>query len=321
VVLGDGPATASTRVEADEIRFVDDRAVADPAVPNGWDSIPVRNIVQSWLSGSSANDGFVVKAEDETALNVGGPRYEGSFNGYNGEVVTYPQLVISYGAPGVAVNPVTTIHATGAELSWAPYVNSTGDPGKDLAEYQVHRSVFQSFVPAANTLVAPVASGTTGFTDTTNAPTPPGGLGNAFYYMVAVKTKDGTVIPGPVRLVRLPTAGSTEKIISASGATSLSSAQPTTAEQHITGQPWLSVGDDSSTYGTTRTVAGFPSMASAGVPADATVSDAHLKLWGFVNSTNGGATYEARRGTARRRGRRGARRAGRSARRLARSAR
>jgi RHS repeat-associated protein len=201
--------------------------------------------------------------------------------------------VLTYGVPGVTPNPITTIHATGAALSWQPYVNNTGDSGKDIASYQVYRSVFQSFVPASNTLVAPVPSTSTTFTDTSATPTPPGGLGNAYYYMVAVKTKDGTVIPGPVQLVRLPTAGSTTQIINASGATSLSSAQPTTNEQHITGQPWLSVGDDSSTFATTRSVLAFPAMASGGIPADATVSDAHLKLWGFLNDAAAGAKYDA----------------------------
>jgi hypothetical protein len=193
----------------------------------------------------------------------------------------------------VTLNPVTTIHATGAALSWSSYVNPPDDPGMDIAEYQVHRSVFQAFTPAANTLVAPVPSTSTSFTDTTATPTPPGGLGNAYYYMVAVKTENGTIIPGPTQLVRLPTAGSTEQIIDASGAATLSSAAPASNEQHLTGQPWLSVGDDSSAYGTTRSVFSFPSMSSAGVPADATVSEAHLKLWGFYNSTAAGAAYDA----------------------------
>jgi RHS repeat-associated protein len=194
----------------------------------------------------------------------------------------------------LTTNPITTIHATGAQLSWSAYTNSTGNSGKDLASYQVHRSVFQSFTPSASTRIATVPSGTTSFTDTTNTPTPPGGLGNAFYYMIAVKTKDGTVIPGPVQLVRLPTAGSTVQIVNASAATSLSSAKPTTVEQHITGQPWTSVGDDSATFGTTRSVFAFPSMASAGIPSDATVSEAHLKLWGFYNDSGSPtAAYDA----------------------------
>jgi hypothetical protein len=58
----------------------------------GGPSFSVRNIVQSWLNGTT-NDGFVVKAANESNLNVGGPRYEASGYFYEGEVVTYPQLV------------------------------------------------------------------------------------------------------------------------------------------------------------------------------------------------------------------------------------
>ncbi|HEV3382911.1 MAG TPA: DNRLRE domain-containing protein, partial [Trebonia sp.] len=296
IVLGDGPANASTRVEADAVQLTKFGSVTvNPDVDDIWDSYSVRNIVQSWIDGTTPNDGFVLKAADESALDAGGPRYEASINAYNGETATYPQLALTYGAPGVTPDPITTIHATGAVLSWQPYVNTTGDPGNDIAEYQVYRSVFQSFVPASNTLIAPVASTATTFTDTSATPTPPGdgALGNAYYYMVAVKTVDGTVIPGPVQLVRLPTAGSTTQIIDATGATTLSSAEPATNEEHITGQPWLSVGDDSATFGTTRSVVEFPSMASGGIPADASVTGADLKLWGFLNDDNGGSTYDA----------------------------
>ncbi len=176
--------------------------------------------------------------------------------------------------------------------------DSGHNPGDDLAEYQVHRSVFQAFTPTASTLVSPVPAGTTSFSDTTNIPTPADStdpFGNAFYYMLAAKTQDGRVVAGPVQLVRLPKAGYTIKIINASGATTLSKAQPTTNEQQLAGQPWLSVGNNSSTYGVTRTVVNYPTMASAGVPAGATVTDAELKLWGWFNANTGGgsATYEA----------------------------
>lgn len=298
VVLGDGPVTSTTRVIADATRFrLWGSVTADGNNANIWHSFPVRNIVQSWLSGSSPNYGFVVKPASESTLNLGGPRYEASRFAYQGEVATYPQLVITYGRPAVSLNQIATIHATGAELSWGAYADPTpgSNTGDDLAEYQVHRSVFQSFAPSASTLVAPIPAGTTSFTDTTNTPTPPGGTGNAFYYMVAVKTQDGQVVSGPVRLVRLPTAGTTIKIINASGDTTLSKAQPTTNERQLAGQPWLATGDNSTTYGVTRMVVAYPSMSAAGIPADATVSDAELKLWGWFNNNTGGgsATYDA----------------------------
>src|SRR5260370_15756436 len=114
--------------------------------------------------------------------------------------------------------------------------------------------------------------------------------------MLAVKAQDGTVIPGPVQVVRLPTAGSTVQIVGASGDTTLSKSQPTTSEQQLAGQPWLGVGDDSSTYGVMRAVVAYPPLAAAGIPADATVTDAQLKLWGWYNdgpAGGGSATYEA----------------------------
>ncbi len=301
VVLGDGPASATTRVIADAMRFrLWGTAVTNTNNANVWDSFPVRNIVQSWLSGSSPNDGFVVKSSTEGTFGLGGPRYDASRFAYQGETAVYPQLVINYGRPSVTLNQITTIHATGADLSWTAYVNPnpTGDPGGNLAGYLVYRSVFQSFTPSASTLVSPVAAGTTSYSDTTATPTPASSsdpLGNAFYYMVAVKTADGQVIPGPTELVRLPKAGYTVQIVDASGATTLSKAQPTTSEQHLTGQPWLAAGDNSTTFGVTRTVVSYPSMSSAGIPAGATVTDAELKLWGFFNNTAGGtsATYDA----------------------------
>src|SRR5260370_1396423 len=114
--------------------------------------------------------------------------------------------------------------------------------------------------------------------------------------MLAVKTQDGTVIPGPVQVVRLPTAGSTVQIVGASGDTTLSQSQPTTSEQQLAGQPWLGVGDDSATYGVMRSVVAYPPLAAAGIPADATVTGAQLKLWGWYNDGPAGvgsATYEA----------------------------
>ena len=73
------------------MRFTKFAQVTDASAPPGqglegdrWDSFAVQNIVQSWASGA-ANDGFVVKAASESALNVGGPRYEASgFNATTG---------------------------------------------------------------------------------------------------------------------------------------------------------------------------------------------------------------------------------------------
>jgi RHS repeat-associated protein len=263
-----------------------------------WNTFPVTSAVQSWISGTTPNYGFVIKAANESALGQGGPRYEGNVFAYKGETATLPQLVITYGVPGVAVNPPTVIHSTGAELSWPAFTNTTGDPGNDIAEYQVHRSIYQSFTPNAATEVAPVASGTTGFTDTTAQPTPTSSsdpYGNAYYYMVVVKTKSGALIAGPTQLVRLPKAGLTTVLVRQGAATTLSSTEPNTVLNTLTDgvqQPWVEVGDNSATYGTARAVFDFGALPSS-IPTNATVMEAHLKLWQEQTTTNtSGAVYE-----------------------------
>jgi RHS repeat-associated protein len=300
IVLGDGPASTSTAVLADAVRFTKGGVVTkQPSQVNVWHSFPVTKTVQSWVDGTNPNYGFVVKAGDESANGPkGGPRYEGSEYGYGDETANYPRLVLTYGRPGVDLDPPTTIHDTGAELNWSAYTDPSTATGDDIVEYQVHRSVYQTFTPSDATLVAPVASGTRAYTDTSATPTPADSadpFGRAYYYMIAVKTKDGTVIPAPTQLVRLPKAGRTVKIVEASQDTTLSSAEPTTAHDTITDgvpQNWLTVGNNSATYGTTRSMLKFPAL---GIPATGRVLDATLRLWGTQTTTDtSGAVYEMR---------------------------
>ena len=66
-------------------------------------------------------------------------------------------------------------------------------PTRPLGE----RTGMPTFTPSAATLVSPVAPATTSFTDTAATPTKaddPDPFGRAYYYMVAVKTKDGQVV-------------------------------------------------------------------------------------------------------------------------------
>jgi RHS repeat-associated protein len=262
-----------------------------------WNSYPVTSTVQGWLNGTSVNNGFVVKAASESTLGQGGPRYEGSIFAYGGETANYPQLSITYGVPGVAVNSPTVIHGTGPELSWPAYTNTTGNAANNLAEYQVHRSWLQTFAPGASTEIAPVASGTTSFTDTTSQPTPVGAsTPHAYYYMVAVKTVSGALIPGPVQLAELPQAGQTIVVMRGGAATTLSSAQPTTVLNTLSDsglqQPWLEVGDNSGTYGTTRAVLNFGALPST-IPAGARILGAHVNMWQMETDTGtSGAVYE-----------------------------
>ena len=119
--------------------------------------------------------------------------------------------------------------------------------------------------------------------------------GNAYYYMVVVKTKGGALIPGPTTVVRLPEAGRTTLLIPTQSATTLSSSQQNsvlgTLSNSGTAEPWLEVGDDSSTYGVTRSVFNFPALSA--LPSNSTVLEAHLKLWQEQTTTNtSGAVYQ-----------------------------
>jgi RHS repeat-associated protein len=302
VVLGDSPASTSTTVLADAVRFTKGGvATKQPHQVNTWHSFPVTRTVQQWLDGTYDNHGFVVKAADESAsAPKGGPRYEAAEYAYKGEVATYPKLVLTWGDRGVDVNPPKVVRATGAELTWPAYTDPSTSPGDDIVEYQVHRSVYQHFTPSSQTLISPVPKDTRSYTDTTATPTPADSadpLGNAYYYMVTVKTRSGQVLPSTTQLVRLPKAGRTTVVLqSGQSDTTLSSAQPSTGHDTLTDagvtHPWLSVGNNSATYGNTRALLKFPGVSE--IPSNARVLEAELNMWGFQTTTDAsGAIYEA----------------------------
>ncbi|MGW0998330.1 golvesin C-terminal-like domain-containing protein [Streptomyces sp. NPDC002523] len=302
VVLGDGPASTTTAVLADAVRFSKGGVVTkQPNESNTWHSFSVTKTVQQWIDGTYANNGFVIKAGDESANGPkGGPRYEAAEYAYKGESANCPKLVLTWGRQGVAVNAPQVIHATGADLSWPAYTDPSTATGDDIVEYQVHRSVYQSFTPSSQTLVSPVSKDATTFTDSTATPTPADSadsFGNVFYYMVAVKTKDGQVIPAPTQIVKLPKAGRTTLVLqSGQTDTTLSSAQPTTGHDTISDsgltRNWLSVGNNSTTYGKTRALLKFPGVSA--IPANSRVLEAQLDMWGFTTTTDtAGAIYEA----------------------------
>jgi RHS repeat-associated protein len=220
---------------------------------------------------------------------VGGPRYEAGENAYGGETRNMPRLTVTYGQPGVVMDIPDTIHATGAELSWSTYRDPSSGTGDNLVEYQVHRSVSQTFAPSSSTLVAPVAPGTTEFVDTTAVPTPADATdeGKLYYYQVAVKRRDGSIVPSSTQIVRLPKAGHTTKVLVASGDTSLASGKPTqnwNTIQDITTQHWDLVGNASAVYGDTRTVMEWDD-ATWDIPDGAVVTDASLRMWQETTET------------------------------------
>ncbi|MFC4853959.1 DNRLRE domain-containing protein [Actinophytocola glycyrrhizae] len=260
-------------------------------VTNTWSEWDVRAIAQSWVSGSAPNHGLAVRSTNETLEN-GGAVYQAAEFDYNGDTEVFPKLILTFGRPGAGLQPITKTYATGAELVWTPYANpDPADPNDDIVEYQVHRSVSQVFTPSASTLVTAVGGGATRFVDTTATPTPSGRPDlewNAFHYLVAVKTRSGELIPSVTRMTRTPMAGQVRQIFSAAADTTLSANQPTTNLNALTGQRWLMVGNNSTTFGRTRAVMAFNGLSA--VPAGTTVVDADLSIWGFyANPPDGSA--------------------------------
>jgi len=302
VVLGDGPASSTTAVIADAVRFTNPASIVkNTGEYNQWHKFPVTDTVQQWLDGTSANNGFVLKATDESSTApLGGPRYESGDGDYGGETSTIPRLTVTYGKVGTTLNSPTVVHSTGPELSWKAYSNTTGDPNLDIVEYQLHRSTQQAFTPSAATLVAPIDKTATAYTDTTATPTPDSStaeIGRSYYYQLAVKTKDGQLLGSPTRIVGIPKAGRTMRLIQGTSGvtdTTLSSVQPTTNQDTMTswsvGQHWLSVGNNSSTWGKTRAAMKF---TTSGIPSTATVLNSTLFMWGADTTTGtDGAVYE-----------------------------
>ncbi|MEU6349497.1 polymorphic toxin-type HINT domain-containing protein [Streptomyces sp. NPDC047072] len=103
---------------------------------------------------------------------------------------------VSGTADGVRIRAPRTAHATGADLAWSAY------QGKDLREYEVHRSTDQDFTPTDETLVAPVDRATRTFADRTATPD-----GSAYTYRIVVRTRQGKLLAGPARTVQLPALG------------------------------------------------------------------------------------------------------------------
>nr|WTB36112.1 DNRLRE domain-containing protein [Streptomyces sp. NBC_00830] len=303
IALGD-TGSATTRTLADSVRLVNPAAITKGAWDyNKWHDFPVADTVQKWVSGTATNYGFVLKAKDEsgtatTGGPLGGPRYEAADgNTYGDETSTYPRLTVTYGKVGTALNSPTVVHSTGPELSWPAYVNTGGAANDAIAEYQLHRSTQQVFTPSAATLIAPIASTTTTYTDTTAVPTPDSSsaeIGKSYYYQLAVKTTSGQLLGSPTRIVGIPKAGRTMKIIQAGQTdTTLSSQQPTVNHDGLVSgkaQTWLSVGNNSGTYGKTRAVVKFPTTS---IPTTATVLENKMYMWGAeTTSTTNGAIYE-----------------------------
>ncbi|MER7473983.1 DNRLRE domain-containing protein [Micromonospora sp. NPDC000018] len=290
VVLKD---VAGKSVIADAVRFTRWGVSNKPrAVSSAWNSFAVRDVVQQWLNGT-ANHGFVVKAVDEATKQRGGPIFEASKYRYMNDRRDYnlPRLIVTWGRPGVAVDPPTTVTSTGAVLTWPGYVDPSTSPNDDVVEYQVHRSVFQVFAPTAATLIAPLSESARSHQDTTAVPTAADNTNpmdrKFYYYMVAVKTRDGQLIAGPTQPVMLPKAGQITKIIRRGATagdvidTNIGSLVPNQNLSVYDGDPYVGVGNNSTVYGDTRSLIKFANLS--GIPSNAKVVDAQLRLWTAYN--------------------------------------
>ena len=188
--------------------------------------------------------------------------------------------------PTPSLDPPTTLHATGADLSWSPYSN----PNDTITEYQIHRSTSASFTPTDATRLVSLPVGTTSWTDGT---APSTSTGATYYYRVAVKTAGGALVYSPAQVAALPQTGATTRIFgttSPSTDTTLASSQPATNLDSLGGQPALEVGNNSTTYGAERAVLDFGDLT--GIASGSRVLSAALGLWSTANSGSG-ASFEA----------------------------
>ncbi|MGP4012750.1 golvesin C-terminal-like domain-containing protein [Streptomyces sp. 4N124] len=114
------------------------------------------------------------------------------------------QFTLASDRTGVALRQPTDVRATGAELSWSAYTDPSQARADDITAYQVHRATREDFTPSAATLVATLGKRRTSFTDTSAETTP--GDGRTYHYMVAVRTRDGKLVPAATRRAVLPAA-------------------------------------------------------------------------------------------------------------------
>jgi RHS repeat-associated protein len=187
--------------------------------------------------------------------------------------------------PTPQLNTPTTLHDTGAELSWPGYAN----PGEPAAEYQIHRGTTAGFTPTDGTRVKTLGLAKLSYTDTNVPAAPPDAAsGGTYYYRLVVKTTNGALVASAPQMVQLPVSGRTTKILTgpAVSDTTLSFSQPGTNLDSVGGQAVLKAGVNDTTYGTTRSV--LDADLAGVVPDGARVMDAQLRLWATGLSGTGG---------------------------------
>jgi hypothetical protein len=183
---------------------ISDSVSFDPAIvgsyllpssaPQGWMTWPVTSLVRDWRAGTP-NYGLVITRRQETA-NSSGPAAPG--RRFRGSQALRPRLVISYTSDAVQLAEPTTLHGSGAELSWARYAGAA-----PFTAYEIHRGATPDFTPGPQTMIASLTDrNTTSWRDSTAAP------GSAVTYKIVV---NGAVSGG--QSVTLPPAGQVRTVL------------------------------------------------------------------------------------------------------------
>lgn len=194
-----------------------------------------------------------------------------------------PQLVQPWKPvpPGVIPNQPRVVTATGAQLTWPAYDNTTGDPRYDVARYEVYRIAF-GHSPSASpgTLIGSVPGDRTAYADT-GAPARTGPRDGIYTYLIGVRTKGGRLIEGTPVDLQLPMPGRTEIAIPATAAATIASGRPNAPAAPVLAQHFdanLEIGPDEDLgLGNTRMVFGFGPLAA--LPNGASLVEAHLSVW------------------------------------------
>ena len=163
-----------------------------------WMSWDLTGTVQSWLSGTQSNFGLYLMRNPDGTLGTSGPTPPGT--NYTGNPNLMPKLDIAYGSAQLALGPIATVHANGADLSWSKFDDLFGT----FSMYEVHRSATSGFTPSSSTLVATIGDeAITTYRDTTAAP------GQTFYYEVVA---NGTIFSNQQKAM-LPADGGANKLL------------------------------------------------------------------------------------------------------------
>ena len=216
--------------------------------------------------------------------NPARPQPPGSTRSWTPPTPAPPQPpAILAGVPGIDMTASDALPDGGVRLSWRPYVNSSGDPSKDLVGYEVYRSASPSFTPSQASHISSVPSNLTTYQDIGTPAVPPGSQASAYYYMVVARTAAG-LVPGRIHPVRLPV----RITLPATAANMLVAFEPTVAKAAMTfddgSHPWLTVGDYTDyakttpgpAEGASRAVFAFGALSA--IPRGSFVTEAHLTL-------------------------------------------